>query len=103
MLGTSFNSDTYFYIAYTFLILIIINLLLLSKQPQSQVDLPFKAPFIPWLPMLAVTINIYLIMNLTIQTWVRFVVWMLFGLIIYFTYGINNSTGFVFREACDLK
>ena len=51
----------------------------LSKQPQSQQQLWFKVPLLPWLPVLALFFNIYLIMELKPLTWVRFVVWMAIG------------------------
>ena len=36
-------------------------------------------------------INLYLMLNLSTATWLRFCIWMVFGLSIYFCYGISNS------------
>jgi cationic amino acid transport permease len=62
-------------------------------QPQSQRKLSFKVPAVPAVPLLSIWINIYLMMKLSVPTWIRFGVWMGLGLLIYFTYGIFNSTG----------
>lgn len=49
-------------------------------------------PGLPFVPAIAVTVNIYLIFKLSILTLVRFTVWMSLGFIMYFYYGIKHST-----------
>jgi len=51
----------------------------------------FVVPWCPWLPLVAIAINVYLLAALSPVTWVRFGVWCLVGCFIYFGYGINNS------------
>ncbi|XP_023232299.1 probable cationic amino acid transporter [Centruroides sculpturatus] len=75
-----------------FLFGLIACLVVIARQPQSECDLKFKAPGIPFVPVVAVTVNIYLIMKLSILTLVRFTVWMSVGLLMYFCYGIKHST-----------
>lgn len=51
----------------------------------------FLTPGLPFIPAIAITVNIYLIFKLSILTLVRFTVWMSLGLIMYFYYGITHS------------
>jgi len=51
----------------------------------------FKVPASPVLPWIAAAASIYLMLTLPAETWVRFIAWMLIGLVIYFAYGRKNS------------
>ena len=51
----------------------------------------FTVPFSPVLPIAAAVISVYLMLNLSVETWLRFLIWMAIGFGIYFTYGIRNS------------
>nr|XP_031835555.1 cationic amino acid transporter 2-like isoform X3 [Nomia melanderi] len=61
------------------------------KQPTSGKKLAFSVPLVPFLPALSIIINVYLMLMLDIMTWVRFLIWMLVGLSIYFCYGVRHS------------
>ncbi|XP_053205538.1 high affinity cationic amino acid transporter 1-like isoform X2 [Panonychus citri] len=63
----------------------------LSRQPISTTGSGFKVPWVPFTPIISIFINVYLMMKLSIATWVRFAVWMIIGLAIYLFYGIWNS------------
>ncbi|XP_026120811.1 high affinity cationic amino acid transporter 1-like isoform X1 [Carassius auratus] len=62
------------------------------RQPQSKTKLSFKVPLLPFIPVVSMFVNVYLMMQLDRGTWVRFAMWMSIGLIIYFGYGIWHST-----------
>ncbi|KAF7700168.1 high affinity cationic amino acid transporter 1b isoform X1 [Silurus meridionalis] len=66
--------------------------LVIWRQPESKTKLSFKVPLLPFLPVLSMFINVYLMMQLDRGTWMRFAIWMVIGLFIYFGYGIRNST-----------
>lgn len=52
---------------------------------------PFKLPLNPLIPALGVISCTWLMLQLPMITWVRFVIWSAIGLAIYFGYGIKNS------------
>jgi APA family basic amino acid/polyamine antiporter len=52
---------------------------------------PFKTPLVPLVPILGILICGYLMSSLPGDTWLRLVIWMALGLVIYFAYGRRRS------------
>jgi basic amino acid/polyamine antiporter, APA family len=52
---------------------------------------PFRTPFVPWVPLLAIVSCGYLMIALPWVTWRRFLIWLTGGLAIYFLYGFWRS------------
>ena len=52
---------------------------------------PFRVPFVPVFPILGVIFCAALMLSLPVLTWLRFFVWLIIGLVIYFLYGIRHS------------
>ena len=52
---------------------------------------PFKTPLVPVVPILGIIICGYLMYGLPRDTWIRLIVWMALGLVIYFTYSVRKS------------
>lgn len=73
------------------IIILVLLVLILARQPCGELDLTFKVPMVPVIPCLSIVINLYLMFQLDMHTWIRFVVWIIIGYIIYFTYGIHNA------------
>ncbi|MFF3957779.1 amino acid permease [Streptomyces sp. NPDC001890] len=76
-------------ILLAFVVVCIAVIVLRYKQP----ELPrtFRTPGMPFVPALGVVFSIWLITFLQWQTWVRFVIWFLIGLVIYFGYSYRKS------------
>jgi basic amino acid/polyamine antiporter, APA family len=51
----------------------------------------FRAPFGPLVPLMSVLFCALLMMGLEIETWIRFFVWLIIGLFIYFNYSRHHS------------
>jgi APA family basic amino acid/polyamine antiporter len=46
---------------------------------------------VPVLPIVSVLASFYLMLNLPAATWIRFFVWLVIGLVVYFAYGVRKS------------
>ncbi len=64
-------------------------LVLRAKRPDA--PRPFRVPGGAILPILGVLSCLYLMVNLTVMTWVRFLIWLDLGMIIYWFYGRTHS------------
>jgi APA family basic amino acid/polyamine antiporter len=70
--------------------LVAFGIIVLRRREPNRVR-PFRTPFVPWLPLLSIAFCAYLIYNLPVITWLRFVVWMAAGAAIYFLYSVRHS------------
>jgi APA family basic amino acid/polyamine antiporter len=52
---------------------------------------PFKTPFVPLIPILGVAFNLLLMYGLGWTNWTRLIVWMVLGMIVYFSYSRKHS------------
>ncbi|MBC7898199.1 MAG: amino acid permease [Cytophagaceae bacterium] len=52
---------------------------------------PFRTPMVPVVPVLAILICGYMMSSLPLDTWLRLLIWLALGLVIYFGYGKANS------------
>ena len=71
-------------------VLVSIGVLVLRR---TQPDLPraFRTPLVPYVPIAAALICLFVMGFLTIGTWLRFLIWMGLGLIVYFGYSRSHS------------
>ncbi|MFI1963326.1 amino acid permease [Streptomyces pathocidini] len=76
-------------ILLAFAVVCVAVIVLRYRQP----DLPrqFRCPGMPYVPALGVVASIWLITFLQWHTWVRFAVWFLLGLVVYFGYSYRRS------------
>jgi basic amino acid/polyamine antiporter, APA family len=72
-----------------FIIVALAVMILRWRSPE--IPRPFKTPLMPLIPILAVIFCSLLIIELPLLTQVRFLIWLLFGLIIYYFYGRKKS------------
>jgi APA family basic amino acid/polyamine antiporter len=84
-LATLVNIGTLF----AFLVVSIAVTVLRRTRP----DLPraFRTPWVPVVPVLSVIACLFVMINLPVETWLRFVAWMVIGIIVYAGYGYRHS------------
>ena len=79
-------------VAGVFLLLALLAGLVLCLLPASRpVNVSFVTPGFPYLPLVSIAANMYLLANLSYETWIRFVVWCAIGAAIYYFYGMGHS------------
>jgi APA family basic amino acid/polyamine antiporter len=61
------------------------------RRRRPDLNRPFRVPFSPVLPVLSALICGYLMLTLPVETWIRFLIWMAAGFLIYFFYGYRNA------------
>lgn len=74
---------------FAFVLVSIGVIILRKKRPDLQRS--YRVPLMPVVPILAVLSCVWLMLNLTAFTWLRFIGWMLIGIIVYFAYGRTHS------------
>ena len=74
---------------FAFIIVSFGVVILRRKQPDRPRS--FKVPFCPFTPAISVVCCLGLMLGLPLETWVRFVVWLFIGLVIYFAYSRKRS------------
>jgi APA family basic amino acid/polyamine antiporter len=71
-------------------VLVSLGVILLRRRQPDRYR-AFRVPLMPWFPLISVVLCAVLMTGLTLVTWIRFVVWLLIGLVIYFTYSRRRS------------
>ena len=72
-------------------VLVAIGILVLRKIEPNR-ERPFRTPWVPFVPIMAVLSCLWLMAGLPLVTWIRFGVWLAVGALIYFIYGRRHST-----------
>jgi APA family basic amino acid/polyamine antiporter len=61
------------------------------RRKRPEMKRPFRVPWSPVVPILSALACVYLMFNLDLGTWVRFLVWLAAGLVVYAVYGYRHS------------
>ena len=64
---------------------------ILLRRTRPEVERKFRTPGVPFTPLVTVAFCFYLMYSLPKVTWIRFGVWLLAGLLIYFLYSVRHS------------
>lgn len=71
-------------------VIVCIAVIVLRRTNPGQ-ERPFRTPWVPAIPILGVVFNGYMMYKLGWINWARLIIWLLIGLVIYFTYSRKHS------------
>lgn len=71
-------------------VMVCLGILILRKK-QPDLERPFKTPFVPLVPILGIITCVVMMLSLPFDTWLRLIVWLVIGFVIYFFYGKKRS------------
>jgi APA family basic amino acid/polyamine antiporter len=71
-------------------VIVCVAIMVLRKTNPDQ-PRPFRTPWMPVVPILGILFNGYMMYKLGLVNWIRLIVWLAIGLVIYFTYGQKHS------------
>jgi len=74
-----------------FAFIIVCSGVLVLRYTRRDIHRPFKTPLFPFVPAAGVLLCGYLMINLPRTAWERFLIWLIIGLAIYFSYSRRNS------------
>ena len=61
------------------------------RRKRPDMPRPFKTPWVPFTPIAGMLASFWLMRSLPADTWLRLIIWLVIGMVIYFTYGIKHS------------
>lgn len=61
------------------------------RRRQPDLERSFRVPFSPVLPILSALLCLYLMTNLSVATWYRFLIWLAIGMVVYFVWGRRHA------------
>jgi basic amino acid/polyamine antiporter, APA family len=61
------------------------------RRARPDLERPFRVPLMPVIPILSVLASLWLMLNLQTATWIRFGIWLVIGLVVYFAYSFRHS------------
>ena len=70
---------------------IVCGAVLIMRRTHPEAERPFRAPFVPFVPVMGILSCLLLMFSLPSENWWRLFLWMAIGLVIYFAYGARHS------------
>jgi APA family basic amino acid/polyamine antiporter len=61
------------------------------RRRRPDLHRPFKTPWVPFVPIMGIAISALMMLSLPLDTWLRLFIWLIIGMVVYFSYGRRNS------------
>jgi APA family basic amino acid/polyamine antiporter len=71
--------------------IIVCAAVLIMRRTNPNAERPFRAPWVPFVPVMGILSCLLLMLSLPSENWLRLIVWLAIGLAIYFSYGRRHS------------
>ncbi len=65
--------------------------IIVLRRTRPGLQRSFRTPLVPWIPLSGMAFSLWLLSKLPAIAWERFIVWMVLGLLLYFSYGRRHS------------
>jgi APA family basic amino acid/polyamine antiporter len=75
-----------------FAFVIVCAAVLIMRRTHPDAERPFRVPLVPLVPIVGIASCLLLMFSLPSENWLRLIVWLAIGLVIYFSYGRKHST-----------
>ena len=77
--------------------------IIVLRRKRPDLPRPFRTPMVPLVPILGIIVCFGMMAFLPRDTWIRLIVWMAIGLVIYFTYGKSHAKTAAINEAAGVR
>jgi len=71
-------------------VIVCIAVIVLRKKDPAQAR-PFRTPWVPFVPIMGIIFNGFMMYELGWINWARLIIWLIIGLVVYFSYGRHHS------------
>lgn len=71
-------------------VMVCVAVMVLRKR-NPEIKRSFRTPWVPLVPILGIITCLIMMFSLPLDTWLRLIIWLLIGLVIYYLYGKKNS------------
>jgi APA family basic amino acid/polyamine antiporter len=71
-------------------VIVCVGIWILRKR-RPDLKRPFRAPWVPFTPIMGILVSFAMMAALPLDTWLRLIIWLAVGMVIYFTYGRHHS------------
>jgi APA family basic amino acid/polyamine antiporter len=74
-----------------FAFILVCGAVIYLRRSDGNIRRPFRVPGVPWIPVLGILFCLTLMAGLPLDTWLRLIIWMAIGFVVYFGYGRKRS------------
>jgi APA family basic amino acid/polyamine antiporter len=61
------------------------------RRTNPEMPRPFRTPMVPFVPIMGILISLLMMAGLPGDTWLRLIIWLVIGMVVYFAYGRYHS------------